>query len=722
MIRLIPVILIVLTSLVMADDFIYHGSFLWNGIQDVKANDKYLYCAFQNGIGIINLDYDYSKKYLFSAVEIPGIPFKIKAFDELLIAETETGEVYLIDITNPADPEIMGSFLPEWEIWDWEYNGNYLYAAIEYDGIARYDISDPDNVRFDDSSMTGIRVIDLEVASSRLFALDDYNGILIYEPDSDGMGEAVSQLLLPEQAISFSIYGDTVYAGIRPTGYMVGSIGNITNPVYLETRESFIRGDNISITDFGTVISNGVVGFELIYGEGDARIDQIFPVEKKLGLGEVFSYKGHNYITYAHLDKGFVTYIIDDPQTLDILYPNMVYASPGPIKQLEFHNSRLHTIGPNNRYEIYDISNPDYPVRSGRLINPPYRPAGMFSKGDTIFVGDHLTGTIFPALDYGVGDPDLVQPFFSLSISMGRPRIIKDYFFNGDLVYTHYLRYLKGIRRDINGITPNVINWEFETTTTAVCFRDNLLYRGTSDDKLEVYVIDNDFGIQLADVTEIFGQVNDIIADDTMLYMASSNGFYVTVTNEPGHPYIPHPFMFHSINNSYELEMNNGFVYVAGDSGIFVYNMSNPFPDNLQFSGGKPASQLTVQGNFIAASDGKAVYIYSIPVTAIEENLPHNIVLEKPSIIGYPNPFNPSITLVLRNFRLTDENIAVNVYDILGRKLRSLAVSARPTLIDNIEIYWDGKDDDGQNASSGIYLFKAQTRNESAVFQGILIK
>ncbi|MEE9442956.1 MAG: hypothetical protein V3V99_09845 [candidate division Zixibacteria bacterium] len=722
MIRFILVILIMLASLGAADDFIYHGSFLWNDIRDVKAQDNYLYCAFQNGIGIVNLDYDYSKKYLFSDVEIPGDPYKIQVFDDLLVTETESGEIYLVDISNPAAPQMMGSFVPEWEIWDWEYVDNFLYAAIEYDGVVRYDISDPENILFDDSSMTGIRVIDLEVSSSRLFALDDYNGLLIYEPDSEGFGEAVSQMLLPEQAISFSIYGDTIYAGIRPTGYMVGSIGDIANPVYLETRESFIRGDNIFITNYGTVISNGAVGFELIYGEGETRIDQIFPINETLGFGEVFSYKGHNYITYAHREKGFVTYIIDDPQTLDIIYPSMVYASPGPIKQLEFHNSRLHTIGPNNRYEIYDISNPDNPVRSGRLINPPYRPAGMFSKGDTIFVGDHMTGMIFPALDNGFGNPDLIQPFFSISISLGQPRIIEDYFYNGDLIYTYYLRFMKGVRRDIDGITLDIINWEFETTTTAVCFRDNLLYRGTSDDKLEVYVIENDFGLQLIDATEIYGQVNDFLVDDTMIYMASSDGFYASVTNSPGLPYIPALFLFHSIANASQLEMENGNIYVASDDGIFVYNMSNPLSDVLLFSGGKPVSKLAVHGNYIAASDEKAVYIYSIPMTSVEENLPHNIVVEKPSINGYPNPFNPSITLVLKNFRSVGEKIAIDIYDILGRKLRSLSASAVPSLAGNTEVYWDGKDDAGRYVSSGIYLFRAHARNESAFFKAVLVK
>jgi hypothetical protein len=616
----------------------------------------------------------------------------------------------------------LGSFFPKWEIWDWEFIGNYLYAAIEYDGIVRYDISDPGNILFDDSSMVGIRVIDLEVSSSRLFALDDYNGILIYEPDLEGFGDAVSQMLLPDQAISFSIYDDTVYAGIRPTGYMVGSIGDIANPVYIETRESFIRGDNIFITDYGVVISNGVVGFELIYGEGESQIDQIFPVSGTFGFGEVFFYKEHNYITYAHEEKGFISYIIDDPQTLEINYPSMVYSSPGPINQLKFHNSRLHTIGPNNRYEIYDISNPDNPVRSGRLINPPYRPAGMFSKGDTIFVGDLQTGKIFPALDIGFGDPDLIQPFFSIAISLGIPRIIEDYFYNGDLIYTHYLRYIKGIRRDTGGITPGIINWEFETNTTAVSFKDSLFYRGTIDNKLEVHVLENGFGRRLADVSEMFGKVNDLLVDDTNLYIASSDGFYATVTNNPESPYLPHPFMFHAINSTYQLEMINGLIYVAGDNGIFIYDMTNPFPERLLFSGGRSVSKLAVQGNYIAASDGKAIYIYSIPVTTVEENLPNDISVESPSIYGYPNPFNPSITLVLKNFQSAGRKIDIDIYDILGRKLRSLSVSAVHSLVGNIEIYWDGKDDFGYKVSSGIYLFKAHSQNESAFFKAALVK
>ena len=52
-----------------AGDFTYHGSFLWNDIRAVAVRGKYLFCAFHDGLGTIDLTLDYARKRLYSSLE-----------------------------------------------------------------------------------------------------------------------------------------------------------------------------------------------------------------------------------------------------------------------------------------------------------------------------------------------------------------------------------------------------------------------------------------------------------------------------------------------------------------------------------------------------------------------------------------------------------------------------------------------------------------------------
>ncbi|MFH1195581.1 MAG: YCF48-related protein [bacterium] len=73
---------------------------------------------------------------------------------------------------------------------------------------------------------------------------------------------------------------------------------------------------------------------------------------------------------------------------------------------------------------------------------------------------------------------------------------------------------------------------------------------------------------------------------------------------------------------------------------------------------------------------------------------------------AYPNPFNPSTTI---NFDLSEQaNITVIVYDILGRKIR--------TLIDNefktagkYNLFWNGRNNYGSELATGIYFIVMKT-------------
>ena len=75
----------------------------------------------------------------------------------------------------------------------------------------------------------------------------------------------------------------------------------------------------------------------------------------------------------------------------------------------------------------------------------------------------------------------------------------------------------------------------------------------------------------------------------------------------------------------------------------------------------------------------------------------------------FPNPFNPSTVI---SYELPyDLNIEINIFNVLGRKVRSLLNEIRPA--GKGATIWDGKTESGHLASGGVYFISIQVRGPS---------
>jgi len=76
---------------------------------------------------------------------------------------------------------------------------------------------------------------------------------------------------------------------------------------------------------------------------------------------------------------------------------------------------------------------------------------------------------------------------------------------------------------------------------------------------------------------------------------------------------------------------------------------------------------------------------------------------------NYPNPFNPSTKIQFRVGSLEfgePVHTTLIIYNILGQKVRTLVDEKR--LPGRYELIWDGKDDKGREATSGVYFYRLE--------------
>ncbi|MCM2271728.1 MAG: T9SS type A sorting domain-containing protein [candidate division Zixibacteria bacterium] len=85
---------------------------------------------------------------------------------------------------------------------------------------------------------------------------------------------------------------------------------------------------------------------------------------------------------------------------------------------------------------------------------------------------------------------------------------------------------------------------------------------------------------------------------------------------------------------------------------------------------------------------------------------------------NYPNPFNPTTTIEFTLPR--NEQVKIDIYNIIGQTVRSLVDEHRSA--GTHKIIWDGKDQRGNPAATGIYLYRMQTGETSFVKKMILVR
>jgi hypothetical protein len=121
-------------------------------------------------------------------------------------------------------------------------------------------------------------------------------------------------------------------------------------------------------------------------------------------------------------------------------------------------------------------------------------------------------------------------------------------------------------------------------------------------------------------------------------------------------------------------------------AGVLIYDTATHALLAGPISTGLPPSHLVVLGK--------------VPLpTAVEEDSPARPL--QPGLgLAYPNPFNRAV-LIPFALQQGDALVELAVYDLLGRRVRTLFAGLLPEGAHLVS--WDGRDDAGQSAASGVY-------------------
>ncbi|MCD4829333.1 MAG: T9SS type A sorting domain-containing protein [Candidatus Cloacimonetes bacterium] len=84
----------------------------------------------------------------------------------------------------------------------------------------------------------------------------------------------------------------------------------------------------------------------------------------------------------------------------------------------------------------------------------------------------------------------------------------------------------------------------------------------------------------------------------------------------------------------------------------------------------------------------------------------------------YPNPFNPSTTVVFSIARSSP--VSIEVFNVRGQRVRLLRREVLP--VGHHEVTWDGRDESGLSCATGLYFIRMKTDTYEAMHKAIMLK
>ncbi len=120
----------------------------------------------------------------------------------------------------------------------------------------------------------------------------------------------------------------------------------------------------------------------------------------------------------------------------------------------------------------------------------------------------------------------------------------------------------------------------------------------------------------------------------------------------------------------------------------------------LEYSGGRGLWEITFPGN----------------PTAVQEFSPLPAAFSLAQ--NYPNPFNGGTAIP---YSLEEAGqVEVSIFSLVGQRLRSLTAGMKPA--GAAQLWWDGRDEHGQQVASGVYLYRLSSGSASASRRMVLLR
>ena len=601
------------------------------------------------------------------------------------------GRIDIFDVSNPENP-IHLSMIP---VIDWcvslSVRNDMLYAACCQGGIYFVDISNPQSpiieAHYEEIFIPVLIDVVWPAAYVQHFEgpmfilnIEDLNNIMI-----------VGQL--PSYTEYFIINEEQLYINAELNFINIFDISNPLNPVELSSNEGvgrplvveenilYSRGSGIDVfqinDDFelsplgmydswaiieGFIVSDEIA-FDITRWEGMQILDFSDPLEEKcIGSCNLLSvpadmdlYVNAVYISYDHNEMAGIVDLSDLEEPTYLQFPN----AEDDIYSFTLWNDVLFAKDWLNIYS-YDLSNP---------LEPELLETFDSNAGDNIL---STMEDILIDFDYSeIQFYSIVNPFEISEIS------------------------------EYNDIGMK----------TAVEAKNGYVYYAIYQQGIKIIDLSDPQNPELVEFYPLDGFVGGMKISDNILYVSyESEVILLDITN-------PASIMFITSIQPHEdseftapaiIDGNDLIIADASWNELFIYDISTPAVPVLvnNYQGCRQIIKMILVEDYLLTGNSRSGFAV-ITLDGLLESYKNEIILiNEINLFNYPNPFNPTTTITFSLNTENTEDTELVIYNIKGQKIRQYSIL-------NIQssIVWDGRDENNQPVSSGIYFYKLKVDN-----------
>jgi hypothetical protein len=214
----------------------------------------------------------------------------------------------------------------------------------------------------------------------------------------------------------------------------------------------------------------------------------------------------------------------------------------------------------------------------------------------------------------------------------------------------------------------------------------------------------------------------DVYVQDSLAYVADyESGLQIINVSRPDNP--EWVGGYDSPGYAYDVFVGDSLAYLAdGSGGLQIIRITDPANPTLANNYDTPgtAQGIYVKGEYVYVADNNSLIILETPYfLEVKEGDEGDVLPPAFALLqNYPNPFNPTTKIEFLVSR--SGQVRIDIFNILGQKVSTLVdqnLKAGHKLVN-----WDGKDDSGQEVSSGIYFYRIKTSDFSQTKKMVLLR
>jgi hypothetical protein len=184
--------------------------------------------------------------------------------DSLAFLVDSDGSLQILNIANPVNPELLGTYQAEHELHKLSVHGRYAYCASGGAGLLIIDVSSPQTPRLIRQIKIPGFVYDAAVDGSFLYLACAYDGLYVVDCSDPYAPTIVGELPLPGLAFDISVSSGYAYIASGRAGLNIVNVENPYAPQLTTTHPTEGFTCAIHVANSLAYLANGESGFQVM--------------------------------------------------------------------------------------------------------------------------------------------------------------------------------------------------------------------------------------------------------------------------------------------------------------------------------------------------------------------------------------------------------------------------------------------------------------------------